>query len=117
VIPSLVVSDIRQALVDYLASTFALSDDDVRDALSEFLTDNSDGIFRGPFLRVRTPFKAVDEFWDSPLDWMPDRFTPYQHQAQAFDRLATSGNRAPKPTIVTTGTGSDPLESRSYNEL
>ena len=33
-IPSLVVTEIRQALVEYLATTFALSDDGTRDALS-----------------------------------------------------------------------------------
>lgn len=47
-IPSLVVDEVRQSLVEYLASTFALADDDVREAPSEFLQDQADGIFRGP---------------------------------------------------------------------
>lgn len=54
-------------MVDYLATTFGLSDDDVRDALSEFLTDPLTGIFRGPYLRVRTPFRSVDSDWVWPL--------------------------------------------------
>jgi hypothetical protein len=41
-IPSLVVTEIRSALVEYLASTFALADDEVRDALSAFLEDQAD---------------------------------------------------------------------------
>ena len=32
-IPSLVVSEVREALVEYLATTFALSDDETRQAL------------------------------------------------------------------------------------
>src|SRR4051812_20266391 len=98
-IPSLVVSDIRAALVEFLATTFALADDEVRDELTEFLTHENDGIFRGPYLRVRTPFKAVDADWRSPLDWMPDAFQPYLHQATALDRLSTAAGRDPQPTI------------------
>ncbi len=66
-IPSLVVTEIRQALVEYLATTFALSDDDTRDALSKFLTEAGEGIFRGPYLRVRSPFRQVGPDWQSPL--------------------------------------------------
>ena len=62
-IPSLVVDEVRDSLVEYLASTFALADDDVQMALSDFLKDSADGIFRGPYLRVRTPFAAVDDSW------------------------------------------------------
>jgi ATP-dependent helicase YprA (DUF1998 family) len=109
-IPSLVVTEIRDALVEYLASTFALSDDDVREALTEFLTHNADGIFRGPYLRVRTPFRTAPPGWISPLAWLPPGFHPYAHQAAAFDRLSTSGGRDPKPTLVTTGTGSGKTE-------
>ncbi len=112
-IPSLVVEDIRSALVEYLASTFALSDDDVRAALAEFLTDQGDGIFRGPYLRVRTPFESVADGWQSPLDWLPEGFTPYAHQAQAFERLSTLDN-TPAPTLVTTGTGSGKTECFLY---
>ena len=108
-IPSLVVDDLRSSLVEYLSSSFALADDDVRDALSQFLTDESDGIFRGPFLRVRTPFVAVDDEWTSPLDWLPDNFRPFDHQARAFERLSTNDHDA-QPTLVTTGTGSGKTE-------
>jgi hypothetical protein len=109
-IPSLVVYDIRDALVEFLATTFALADDEVRDELTRFLTHENDGIFRGPYLGVRTPFKAVEVNWRSPLDWMPDEFQPYLHQATAFERLSTAGGRTPQPTLVTTGTGSGKTE-------
>src|SRR5262249_32948201 len=109
-IPSLVVSDIRGALVEFLATTFALAEDDVRDELTAFLTHENDGIFRGPYLRVRTPLKAVEADWRSPLDGMSDTFQPYLRQARAFDRLSTAPGRDPQPTIVTTGTGSGKTE-------
>ena len=109
-IPSLVVKEIRTALVEYLATTFALSDDEVRDALREFLTKESEGIFRGPYLRVSTPFRQVEPSWQAPLDWLPDDFLPYQHQATAFERLSTASGHTPSPTLVTTGTGSGKTE-------
>ena len=109
-IPSLVASELRSALVEYLATTFALTDDDVHDELRRFLTDDSDGIFRGPFLRVRTPFLSVDEFWRSPLENLPANFVPYKHQATAFERLTSVDGRVPEPTLVTTGTGSGKTE-------
>lgn len=109
-IPSLVVGEIRRALVDYLATTFSLADDDVRQALAGFLTDPAHGIFRGPYLRVRTPFRPVASDWQSPLGWLPDGFLPYQHQAAAFERLSTMADRTPQPTLVTTGTGSGKTE-------
>jgi hypothetical protein len=113
-IPSLVVSDIRTALVEFLSTTFALSDDGVRDELARFLDDPTDGIFRGPYLRVRTPFRAADVGWEPPLDWWPEGFVPYQHQATAVERLSSAEGRTPRPTIVTTGTGSGKTECFLY---
>ena len=112
-IPSLVADELRQALVEYLATTFALTDDDVRDALTSFL-EGEDGIFRGPYLQVETPFETVDEDWTSPLGWLPDGFLPYRHQATAFERLSTAGGAEAEPTIVTTGTGSGKTECFVY---
>ena len=109
-IPSLVANELRSALVEYLATTFALTDEDVHDNLREFLTHESDGIFRGPYLRVRTPFLSVGDDYDPPLQTLPEWLTPYQHQAKAFDRLSSLDGREPEPTLVTTGTGSGKTE-------
>ena len=106
--------DMRASLVEYLATTFALADDDVRDALNSFLTDPADGIFRGPYLRVRTPFRQVTADWLPPLHWSPKGFLPYEHQAAAFERLSTAGGRVAQPTLVTTGTGSGKTECFLY---
>ncbi len=109
-IPSVVADEIRSAIVEYLTTTFALSDDDARAALRDFLDDPHDGIFRGPYVRVRTPYASVDDDWTPPLDWLPAGFRPYLHQARAFERLTTVDDHRPEPTIVTTGTGSGKTE-------
>ncbi|WP_322778741.1 DEAD/DEAH box helicase, partial [Frankia sp. Cas4] len=109
-IPSLLARETRAGVLEYLTTTFALADDEARAALQQFLEDPEHGIFRGPYLRLRTPFRPVDARWRSPLGWLPRGFQPYLHQARAFERLSTDG-RAASPTIVTTGTGSGKTES------
>ena len=86
-----------------------MTDEQARQALEDFLLDPNDGIFRGPYVRVRTPFRPVDRDWRTPLDWQPPDFEPYRHQARAFERLDTRDGPA-EPTIVTTGTGSGKTE-------
>ena len=103
-IPSLVAGEVRAAVLEYLTTAFALADDDARQALADLLTDPARGIFRGPYLRARTPYRPVPDDWRSPLGWLPTGFTPYEHQAQAFTRLTSLG-KDPEPIIVTTGTG------------
>jgi len=72
VIPSLVAGEVRDAVLEYLTTSFALADDDARQALTDLLTDGSRGIFKGPYLRVRTPYQSVPDGWESPLGWLPD---------------------------------------------
>jgi ATP-dependent helicase YprA (DUF1998 family) len=108
--PSLLAEETKRAVTEYLSTTFALADDGARAALEGFLLDPQSGIFRGPYLRIRTPFEPVAEQWRSPLDWLPQGFRPYAHQARAFERLSSRDGPA-RPTIVTTGTGSGKTES------
>jgi len=109
--PTLAADGVRRALTEYLATTFALADADVRDGLAAFLNHREQGIFRGPYLRIRTPFRLADGDWRRHLEWYPDGFPhPYVHQARAFARLSTLYGPA-KPTLVTTGTGSGKTES------
>ncbi|MFE0641525.1 DEAD/DEAH box helicase [Streptomyces sp. NPDC058877] len=108
--PTLAADQVRASLSQYLATTYALADESTRRALEGFLGDAEDGIFRGPYLRVRTPFRtAVGEDWKRHLTWHPD-LTPYRHQERAWERLSTLHGPA-RPTLVTTGTGSGKTES------
>ncbi|MER5211570.1 DEAD/DEAH box helicase [Streptomyces sp. NPDC002838] len=109
--PTLAAEQVRASLSQYLATTYALADESTRRALQEFLGDPDDGIFRGPYLRIRTPFQtAVDDGWKRHLEWHPTGFRPHRHQALAWERLSTLHGRA-EPTLVTTGTGSGKTES------
>lgn len=106
----------QESLSEYLRTTFALADKEVQAALDRFLTDPETGIFKGPFIRTRTPFEPQSDGADA-LDITPGEFAPYGHQARAFARLSTAHlgeGKRPQPTLVTTGTGSGKTESFLY---
>lgn len=107
-IPSVVARQVRETVLDYLRTTFDFSDADFERALFNFL-GGGDGLFRGPYLDLRLPFRKADENEKCPLDIAPD-FRPYKHQQRAFLRLYTRGGHQPQHTIVTTGTGSGKTE-------
>lgn len=109
--PTLAAQALRDTTVEYLTTTFALAEPDTQRALTEFLTDPADGLFRGPYHRLRRPFRAAEDGWQQHLDWYKGGFWPYAHQAEAFARLTTKGGRVPQPTLVTTGTGSGKTEA------
>ncbi|MEV1007591.1 DEAD/DEAH box helicase [Streptomyces sp. NPDC049881] len=109
--PTLAAEQVRDSLSQYLSTTYALADESTRRALERFLGDPEDGIFRGPYLRVRTPFRpAADDSWQQHLTWWPRGFRPHRHQAQAWERLSTLHGPA-RATLITTGTGSGKTEA------
>lgn len=116
-LPTRQAQSIEAGLLDYLTTTFALADDDARQALAEFLGDPDQGLFKGPFLRLRLPFRPATGTAASGFAWIPG-FVPYGHQAAAFARLASVGaageDRRPLPTLITTGTGSGKTEAFLY---
>lgn len=60
---------ISHSLLDYLGTTFALADPDARRVLAEFLQHPETGMFRGPYVRVRLPFRPAAEGWRDHLEW------------------------------------------------
>ncbi|KUF20422.1 DEAD/DEAH box helicase [Streptomyces silvensis] len=109
--PTLAAEQVRDSLSQYLSTTYALADESTRSALEQFLGDADDGIFRGPYLRIRTPFRpAENDDWQRHLTWWPRGFHPHRHQERAWERLSTLHGPA-RPTLVTTGTGSGKTES------
>ncbi|MGW3143268.1 DEAD/DEAH box helicase [Streptomyces sp. NPDC001177] len=107
--PTLAAAQVRGSLTQYLTTTYALTDSDTRLALERFLGHPETGIFRGPYLRIRTPFHTADDGWRQHLEWAPG-FPPYRHQAKAWERLSTLRGPA-LPSLITTGTGSGKTES------
>jgi len=116
-LPLAQADSISHSLLDYLSTTFALADPDARRVLAEFLQHPETGMFRGPYVRVRLPFRPAAEGWREHLEWY-EGFPPYGHQAAAFARLSsyrlTPDRPRPQPTLVTTGTGSGKTEAFLY---
>ena len=108
-LPSLVAAELRTSLTNFLGTTFALADDDVRAELERFIADEENGVFRGPYVRLRLPFRPATPGWRDLVSFIPRGFTPYRHQAQAWERLSSMAG-TPRPTLVTTGTGSGKTE-------
>src|SRR6516225_7496692 len=108
---------ITHSLLDYLGTTFALADPDARRVLAEFLQHPDTGMFRGPYVRARLPFRPAADGWRDSLEWYEGP-TPYGHQAAAFARLSsyqlTLERPRPQPALVITGTGSGKTEAFLY---
>lgn len=111
-IPSAVAREARANLLDYLQTTYGLNDERLEAGLLEFLR-GPDGLFRGPYVDVRLPFRTAREDRRIPLEVRPG-FTPYEHQMRAFERLHVERGHQPQHTLVTTGTGSGKTECFLY---
>ncbi len=111
-IPSVLARQLRETVLDYLGTTFALADQDLHDALARFLAGPG-GLFRGPFIELRLPFRVASADPRIFLDYAPP-FASYQHQLNAFERLSSRSGRQPQHTVVTTGTGSGKTECFLY---
>ena len=112
---------LEQGLAEYLATSFALTDPAAGRALADFLQAPDTGMFYGPYLRTRLPYRQTDTD-ERLLEWLPEKFDfkPYAHQAAAFQRLRSrdaDGPRRPMPTMVVTGTGSGKTEAFLYPVL
>ncbi|MCL1898475.1 MAG: DEAD/DEAH box helicase, partial [Micrococcales bacterium] len=115
-LPTLQAESIRQSLTAYLTTTFALTDAGAQSALDDFLQHPDTGMFKGPYVRLRLPFRPADSGAATAFEWAGE-FTPYGHQAAAFARLVSTKDgqpRRPLPTLVTTGTGSGKTEAFLY---
>lgn len=110
---------VLEGITEYLTTTFSLANPDTAKALKSFLEDKATGMFRGPYVRTRLPYARATD-WEGLLEWLPEWFTPYHHQAEAFQRLRSrdeAGERRPEPTLVITGTGSGKTEAFLYPVL
>lgn len=110
--PSVVARQVRETILDYLRTTFALADESFETSLFAFL-DGDNGLFKGPYLDIRLPFRKADVDERIPLEIKPD-FPPYKHQLSAFRRLYSRDGHQPQHTLVTTGTGSGKTECFLY---
>ncbi|MGV3485068.1 MAG: DEAD/DEAH box helicase, partial [Planctomycetaceae bacterium] len=99
-----------------LQSTFDFQDPAVGAAFERFVLAPENGIFKGPWIQLRRPFRPADR--DETMEFaFPVPFHPFKHQARAWRRLDTRDGQRAKPTIVTTGTGSGKTECFSFPVL
>jgi DEAD/DEAH box helicase domain-containing protein len=112
-LPATVAHEVRRTLIEYLRTTFHLDDPALNRALFEFLEHPKTGLFRGPYVDMRLPFRRAPSGQALPLEIAP-RFTPYAHQLRSWERLASGPGRTPRATLVTTGTGSGKTECFLY---
>lgn len=108
----MLADQLRETALDYLRTTFHLSDAEFESRLFQFL-DGEEGMFRGPYVDVRLPFRKAETGYRIPLEIQPP-FVPHAHQVRAFDRLFSSRGHQPQHTLVVTGTGSGKTECFLY---
>ncbi len=108
--------EVRSAVLEYIKATFHFRDAEVGKAFYRFIEDERDGLFKGPYVSLKTPFVKAAGEGEIPLDIRPG-FTPHKHQEEAFRRLTTRGGHKPQPTLLTTGTGSGKTECFLYPVL
>ena len=107
--------EVRDSIIEYIKATFKFKEKDVSDAFYRFIEDKEDGLFKGPFISMKTPFVSAteEESKNISLDIAPN-FPPYKHQLQAFSQLSMKNGHQPEPTLLTTGTGSGKTECFLY---
>jgi DEAD/DEAH box helicase domain-containing protein len=99
-IPSVLSSQVKKGVEDFLKTTFPVSTPFFHGVMDRFLGAD-DGIFKGPYLSIKLPYRT-SPIGPDLFPGIPLFFAPYLHQEQAFRRL--SGEQ-PASTIIATGTG------------
>ncbi|WP_042329404.1 hypothetical protein, partial [Dietzia sp. UCD-THP] len=90
-LPLQAAEELKGGISEFLSTTFALSDKSTLSALTDFVGNPRTGMFHGPYVRTRMPFRPAEDGAADVLDWAPTTFPfrPYVHQAQAFARLSS----------------------------
>ncbi|BBO85595.1 DEAD/DEAH box helicase [Desulfosarcina ovata subsp. sediminis] len=107
-LPAHIAQNIRRQILYYLQSTFSFRDKKVEGAFQRFLEDPESGIYKGPWVQLKRPFRPAPEGVAMPFD-IEVPFHPFLHQYRAWKRLSAKSGAA-RNTIVTTGTGSGKTE-------
>ena len=107
-LPATISENVKQQILHYIGATFDFRDKEAEYALDKFLRDPDKGLFKGPWLQVKRPYRTASEGSIPPFDIDPG-FHPYKHQFLSWLRLS-SKEKEPQSTMVTTGTGSGKTE-------
>lgn len=105
--------EVKEAIYEFIQTTYRFKDQDVHKAFKEFIEDKKHGLVKGPYISLKAPFVSAEEGYEIPLDIAPG-FPPYRHQIEAFNLLTTREGHTPQNTLITTGTGSGKTECFLY---
>jgi DEAD/DEAH box helicase domain-containing protein len=108
-IPSVLSSQVRQGIEDFINTTFPVTNPFFHGVVERLLEEDG-AVFKGPYLSIQLPYRTGSVGRNFFPD-VPQKFDPYFHQEQAFERL---GHKNPRSTIVATGTGSGKTECFLY---
>ena len=111
-IPSVLATQFREGLTDYVETTFPVTSPIFEGSIRRFL-EKKDAFFHEPFVSVKLPFR-VAEHGNERFEAIHSDYAPYVHQNRAFDRLH---GEDPRSTLVATGTGSGKTECFLYPVL
>lgn len=106
-VPATLADHLRENVISYLRTTFNVKNQGFSSSFDQFVR-SSNGLFRGPYVDVKLPFKVAE----SPSNEMLDvslQFRPFVHQEKAFERISSKQGFS-KSTLVVTGTGSGKTE-------
>ena len=53
--------EVRQSVIDYIKATFRFKEQAVGDAFYRFIEDRGNGMFKGPYISLKTPFIAASD--------------------------------------------------------
>ncbi|MDM8517022.1 DEAD/DEAH box helicase [Desulfobacterales bacterium HSG16] len=111
-LPAHIAQNIKNQILYYLQSTFSFRDKKTDRAFQRFIQDPRTGLFKGPWVMLKRPFRSAADDVVLPFD-IRIPYHPFVHQYRAWMRLS-SKNGTPEHTIITTGTGSGKTECFLY---
>lgn len=113
-LPSLLASDIKSGLKNFLVTGFEPNDQFMNGLMSRFVNNEASWL-KGPYVQLGLPFvkgQASHNFFQPTF---LTTFPGYSHQEAAWSRLAS--NKLAANTLVATGTGSGKTECFLYPVL
>jgi hypothetical protein len=91
-LPAHLAENIRKQVLFYLQSTFDFREKSIEKAFERFLTDPDSGLFKGPWVQLRRPFRPADANETVPFNF-PVAFHPFKHQNRSWRRLTSKSQK------------------------
>ena len=63
--------EVKQSILEYIKATFSFKERETSDSFYGFIQDVEHGMFKGPYVSLKLPFKTNNESESIPLDIKP----------------------------------------------